>query len=347
MKVLILAGGSGTRFWPASRRLRPKQLLPLKDGISFFRRTVDRLLPMLEPEDIWVCTGDAIADEVRRQAPEIPAEQVLREPAGRNTAPAIAWTLSSVAIRDREEILVSLHSDHWIDDEDAFRSTLRDAVDHAAATNDMMALGVKPSRAETGYGYMECGEEIDPERGVHEVLRFVEKPDAATAQQLVDSGRFVWNSGIFVFRIATLLDHLRRLEPRLMAGLHEIEERPQDLVRIYGELPAAAIDTAVMERLESMSTVTLDGWSDIGSWSSLSEILEQLDDGNAVFGRAVTIDASDNVLYSESGTIAVLGVEGLAVVQTDDAVLVVPKERSQEVRRLVERLLSDGRDDLL
>ena len=293
-----------------------------------------------------MCTGDAIAEEIRNQASEIPFEQILCEPIGRNTAPAIGWTLNSIPAAERGEILVSLHSDHWISDEDSFRNVLSRAVDHAADTDEVLALGVRPGWAETGYGYMEHGEEIDSGRQVRRVLRFLEKPDAETAQRFVESGRFVWNSGIFVFRISTLLDHLHRFEPELMSGLGRIADEPAGLGRIYPELPSVPIDTAVMERLESMATVTLEEWSDIGSWSSLVEILA-LKDGNSVFGDAVTIDAADNVLYSEKGTIAVLGVSGLAVVKTGDAVLVIPKERSQEVRRIVDQLKCTGRDDLL
>ena len=348
MKALILAGGSGTRFWPASRRRRPKQLLPLKDGLSFLRRTVDRLLPLLEPRDIWICTGRLLADEVQRQLPEILPAQILREPIGRNTAPAIAWSLCSIPSADHDEVLVSLHSDHWIGDEDGFRRSLEQAVASVSAGDQVMALGVKPRWAETGYGYMELGPLLDPERGVYEVSSFVEKPNAETAEKLFSSGRQVWNSGIFVFRIATLLQHFRRLQPELMSSLGAIAREPGNLDRLYAELPSVPIDTAVMERLESLSTLVLDcGWTDVGSWDALAAILETGANGNATFGRAVALDSTDNLLYSESGTIAVLGVEGLTVVQAGDVVLVIPKERAQEVRRILAELQRRGLDELL
>ena len=316
-------------------------------GVSFLRRTVDRLLPILEPSDIWICTGALLVEEVAEQIPEVPRRQVLSEPVGRNTAPAIAWTLCSIAPADRDQVLVSLHSDHWIEDENAFRASLLQAVAHASDNDAVMALGVKPRWAETGYGYLQLGEEIDSANRVHRVSRFLEKPDAETAKHFFTSGDFVWNSGIFVFPIATLLSRLRELEPQLMAGLESISEAPAEIDRLYADLPSAAIDTAVMEKLDTLSTLVLDcGWSDVGSWDALAEILDSRD-GNTVHGDAITIDASGNVLYSDSGTIAVLGVDDLTVVKTGDAVLVVPKSRSQEVRRIVEEIEHRRRDDLL
>ncbi len=346
MKALILAGGSGTRFWPASRRRRPKQLLPLKGGVSFLRRTVNRLLPILEPSDIWICTGAVLAEEVMEQVPEVPRHQVLSEPVGRNTAPAIAWTLCSIAPADRDQVLVSLHSDHWIEDEDAFRASLLQAVEHASSNDAVLALGVKPRWAETGYGYMQLGEEIDAVNHVHRVSCFREKPDAETAEHFLASGDFVWNSGIFVFPIDTLLSRLRELTPRLMAGIEEISEAPSEIDRLYPELPSAAIDTAVMEKLDRLSTLVLDcGWSDVGSWEALAEILD-CQDGNAVYGNAIALEASGNLLYSDGATIAVLGVDNLAVVVAGDAVLVMPKSRSQEVRRIVEEIQRRNLEDL-
>ena len=302
---------------------------------------------MVEASDIWICTGAHLAEEVAAQVPEIPAAQILGEPVGRDTAAAVAWTLLSLPASLRGEVLVSLHSDHWIEDEDAFRHSLRTAVENCAAHDEVMALGVLPRWPETGYGYMELGEVSDPERGVYAVADFVEKPDAETAQRYVDSGNYVWNSGIFVFPIDTLLSRLRELEPRLMAGIEEISEAPSEIDRLYPELPSAAIDTAVMEKLDRLSTLVLDcGWSDVGSWEALAEILD-CQDGNAVYGNAIALEASGNVLYSDGATIAVLGVDNLAVVVAGDAVLVMPKSRSQEVRRIVEEIQRRNLEDLL
>jgi mannose-1-phosphate guanylyltransferase len=354
LQALLLAGGSGTRFWPASRRRRPKQLLPLVGDRSLVRLTLDRLLPVLDPGDVWVCTARELGEQVRRELPEVPERQILLEPVGRNTAPAIAWSLASMPPAARRDVVVSLHSDHWIEDEVGFRSTLLAAA--AAAEGDrVVALGVVPRWAETGYGYLETTAAFGgPDRGgggradALRVLRFREKPDAATAEAFVAGGRHLWNAGIFAFRGDVLLDHLRRLEPVLTAAVAAAVADPARLDAIYERLASAPIDTAVMERLDELYTVVLDcGWSDLGSWAALAETLATADSPNAARGATVTIDASDNLLWSEEGLIAVLGVEGLAVVRSGNAVLVVPKARSQEVRRLVEELRRRGLDDLL
>ena len=351
MQALILAGGSGTRFWPASRRRRPKQLLPLLGDRTLLRLTLDRLLPVVPATDVWVCTARELGEQVRRELPEVPIEQILLEPVGRNTAPAIAWSLASMPAPRRRDVVVSLHSDHWIEDEDSFRATLRAAVAAAAARDTVIALGVRPRWAETGYGYLEIDGEVaagSTAGDLHRVLRFVEKPDASTAASFVAGGRHLWNAGIFVFPGTTLLEHLRRLEPAIADGVEAAASDPERLDVLYPELEAMPIDTAVMERLEHLDTAVLDcGWSDLGSWEALAEILAAGQEGNQSRGRTVAVDARDNLLWSEDGLVAVLGVEGLAVVQSGNAVLVVPKERSQEVRRIVEELRRRGLDDLL
>lgn len=351
MQALILAGGSGTRFWPASRRRRPKQLLPLLGDRTLLRLTLDRLLPVISPADVWVCTARELGEQVRRELPEVPIDQILLEPVGRNTAPAIAWSLASMPASRRDDVVVSLHSDHWIEDEDSFRTTLATAVAAAAARDTVIALGVRPRWAETGYGYLEIDGEVaagSTDGGLHRVLRFLEKPDALTAASFVAGGRHLWNAGIFVFPGATLLEHLRRLEPAIADGVEAAAGAPERLDVIYPTLQAMPIDTAVMERLEQLDTAVLDcGWSDLGSWEALAEILAAGPDGNQSRGRTMALDARDNLLWAEDGLVAVLGVEGLAVIQSGNAVLVVPKERSQEVRRIVEELRRRGSDDLL
>ncbi len=348
MQALILAGGSGTRFWPLSRKQRPKQLLPLEGERSLLQATVDRLAPLVTPASVWVCTTETLAAAVREQLPEVPAEQILAEPEGRNTAPAIGWSIGCMPEQLRRGVVAVLPADHRFGDAAAFRATLARAAGAVERDDRVMTLGVTPRWAETGYGYLELGGELDPERGVRRVVRFTEKPDLDTARRYHEGGGHLWNAGIFVFRGAALLEHLAVFEPEIGRGLAEIAASPERTAEIYPHLPSISIDYAVMERLETLATLPLDcGWSDLGSWEALAEVLPADGDGNHRRGDAIAIDARNNLLYAEEGTVAVLGVEGLAVVRTGDAVVVLPRERSQEVRRIVEELRRGERDDRL
>lgn len=347
MQALILAGGSGTRFWPLSRKSNPKQLLALEGERSLLRDTLGRLRPLVEPRDVWVCTTEALAGRVREELPEVPPEQVLAEPEGRNTAPAIGWSIRSMPEEARRGVVAVLPADHRVGDPAAFRETLERAGRVVEGEDRVMTLGVVPRWAETGYGYLELEPEPGPE-GVRRVRRFVEKPTAENAARFVAAGNYLWNAGIFVFRGATLLSILERLQPELSRGLEEIAAAPERVGDLYRLLPADSIDYAVMEKLEDISTLPLDcGWSDLGSWEALDEVLPPDGDGNKGRGDRLAVDSRGNLLFSDAGLIAVVGVEDLVVVRTGDAVLVCPKSRSQEVKKLVNELAARGREGLL
>ncbi len=350
MRALILAGGSGTRFWPLSRKSRPKQLLALEGERTLLRDTLERLAPVIGPEGVWVCTTEALAGAVRRELPEVPPDQILAEPEGRNTAPAIAWSVRSMPEAARREVVAVLPADHRMGDPAAFRDALARAAAVVEREDRVMTLGVVPRWAETGYGYLEL-EPLEPDPGpgdVRLVRRFVEKPSEENARRFLESGNYLWNAGIFLFRGTALLDLVAAHQPELSGGLEAIAAAPERLRELYARLPADSIDYAIMEKLAGIATLPLDcGWSDLGSWEALDEILPADSQGNTGRGDTLAVEAQGNLLFAGQGTIAVLGVEGLVVVRTGDAVLVMPKSRSQEVRKLVAELAARGRGDLL
>jgi mannose-1-phosphate guanylyltransferase len=285
---------------------------------------------------------------VAEQLPGVPAEQILAEPEGRDTAPAIGWALKRMGESLEDPVVAVLPADHRFGEPEAFRRTLALAAEAAREEDRIMTLGVEPRWAETGYGYLEVGEVLDEGRGVRRVTRFEEKPDAATAERYLAGGCHLWNAGIFVFRAGTLLRELYRLAPGIGAGLEAIARDAGRTDELYAELPKKSIDYAVMEHLEDLGTLPLDcGWSDLGSWEALAEILPEDTEGNRTRGDVLALDARNNLLYAEEGTIAVLGVEGVAVVRTGDAVLVIPRDRTQEVKRIVDELKNQRRTDRL
>ena len=348
VKALVLAGGSGTRFWPVSRRQRPKQLLSLEGGPSLLQATVERLEPLVDPSSVWVCTTEALSRQVQEQLPLVPENQILAEPAGRNTAPAIGWSLRSMPMDERDEVVVVLPADHRIEDHDAFRRTLETAERITREGDRVMTLGVQPVRPDTGYGYLELGRRLEPESGLRQVLRYKEKPDQATAERFVASGDYLWNAGIFLFRAGRLLELLEVHQPEIARGLEAIERRPEQIGDLYPNLPPISIDFGVMEHLDDVVTLPLDcGWSDLGSWDALAEILPRDANGNVTKGEVISVDCQDNLLYAEEGIVAALGIEGLVVVKTRDSVLVVPKDRTQEIRDIVAALEDRGLTPLL
>jgi mannose-1-phosphate guanylyltransferase len=307
---------------------------------------------LVRAHDVWVCATRHLADGVRAELPELEPGRVLAEAEGRNTAPAIAWSLARLPSAAREQPLAVLPSDHWVADAESFRRALAFAAGEVARRDVVLTLGVAPHRPETGYGYLELSREPGPELESIPLARFVEKPDAERARRFVESGRYLWNAGIFVFRPQRLLELLARHQPAITARLDELvaaSDDPEREAEIYRELPAVSIDSGLMEKLEVIETIPLRcGWSDLGSWQSLAEEIEAGDEnGNRIRGEGVAIDARDNLLFAEKGMIAVVGVCGLAVVSTGDAVLVVPRERAQDVRLVVEELRRRGRRDLL
>jgi len=354
--ALILAGGIGTRLWPHSRVSRPKQLLSLISDRSMLQETVARLEGLVSPERTVVMTNAGYAEAVREQLPRIPAENVIAEPAVRGTASAIGYAAMWIARRDPEAVMFSLHADHHIQDAEAFRQALR-ASAQVALDNWLVTLGIAPRYPETGYGYIERGEALGEFDGhtAYQVVQFTEKPDEETAARFVESGRYYWNSGLFTWRVAAILEALKRYMPDTYARLSQIaaaigtpDERAV-MERVWPTLENQTIDYGVMERADRVAVVPANfSWSDVGSWEALFQILGAGNgETNVVVGDHIGLDTRGSLIYGHGRLIATVGVENLVIVDAGDVVLVCARERAQDVKAIVEMLERQGRTDAL
>ena len=356
--AVILAGGSGTRFWPASRRLRPKQLLPLagREGESLIAATVRRLDPIVPPERVWVATGPRIAEATATALPRVPRSQILVEPVARNTAAPIGWAAAMIARKDPDAIVAVLPADHFIGDEPKFRAVLGTALG-AAEGGWLTTVGIVPTRPETGYGYIEVGDAVA--EGVESVVRFVEKPDRARAAEFLAGGKHLWNAGMFFFRARVMREAIAKHLPELGAGLDRLDvaaaagNEAAVLAELFPTFPSISIDHGVMEKASKLAVVPGSfGWNDIGSWEVTWELAKHDAEGNAVPEGTVAVDARGNLVkdLTSGGSgrrFALVGVENLVIVETDDAVLVIPRERAQDVRAVVEALQARGETERL
>jgi mannose-1-phosphate guanylyltransferase len=350
--VLIIAGGRGTRFWPRSRRAMPKQCISLDGPLTLIQQTVQRVLPMVPPERILVVTSADMALALFEQLPELPDGNILVEPVGMNTAPAVGWGAMEIAKRARGQnpVMCVLPSDHLIADEEELRGTLLAAAKAARATNALVTIGLEPTAPETGYGYLHCGEEQGRwgDRAFARVERFVEKPDAETARRYIVDGHFLWNAGMFVFTVDAIRDNFRQYLPNTWAQLERLRHSPSRLEELYPLLDAISIDYGIMERASHVLTVRVElGWSDVGSWTALKDHLPAIEGGVGVAKHSVALNARDNIVHAPGKLVALMGVEGLVVVDTGDVLLVCRAEDAQGVRELAGRVAEQGLDDYL
>ena len=353
--AVILAGGSGTRLWPRSRQSRPKQFLDITGERTMLQEAVDRIEPLIPQERILVVTNREYVPIVREQLPGLPAANAVGELAARGTAPAIG--LAAVIIRrlDPEAVMVVLTADHLIRRQEEFRAAIRAAA-QVAQKGWLVTLGIEAAAPETGYGYIERGEPLGQVDGLtfYRAARFTEKPDRETAERFVAAGRYSWNSGMFVWRVDAILEEMRRLMPATHGQLEEIAahlgapRQEATLARVWPRIARETIDYGVMERARKVAVIPIDiGWNDIGSWSTLLDLLPADAGGNVLAGEVVAVDTQRSLIYSSGRLVAAIGLKDMIVVDAGDAILVCPRHRAQEVRRVVERLKEEGKTRFL
>lgn len=355
--VIILAGGTGTRLWPRSRKQMPKQLLDIVAKNTMLQATFVRVRPLVSPERIFIVTNDTYAPVVREQLPQLPVDNIISEPWGHNTAPCIGLAACYLRHLDPEGIMISVHADHLIDDEEKYRRGLLAAME-AAGEGYLTTLGAQPSSPRPGLGYIHRGRLLKRAHGceIYEIAEFIEKPGEERAEQFLATGEYYWNIGSFVWQLPMILREFEKLMPHLYDQLMIIDaaigtsEERSVLERVWQEVADEAIDTGIMECAKRVAVVPVDiGWSDIGSWATLADILPADSENNVVVGgEHIGLDTTGTLLYGTSHRlIATVGLKDMIVVDTDDVVLVCPKDRAQDVKDLVAKLRISNKSEYL
>ncbi|MBM3263511.1 MAG: mannose-1-phosphate guanylyltransferase [candidate division Zixibacteria bacterium] len=350
--VVIMAGGRGTRFWPRSRASSPKQFLDIVGTDTMIRLTCDRIGVLVPPEAVYVVTNADYREKVATQLPELPAKNILTEPAVRSTAPCIGLAALHIRRDHPDAVMVVLPADHHIPDRAVFLQSLSTAIETARRTHALVTIGIEPSYPETGYGYIEVGETTG--EGIHRVSGFREKPDRDTAARFVASGRHLWNTGMFIWPASIILENMARHAPEIYRGLEAFAPhigQPDEwtqLERIYSVFPSRSIDHAVMEHARDVYVIRgRFGWSDVGSWSAVEPFWDKDENGNALRGKAISIDSRQTISASDGRLIALVGVENLIVIDTPDAVLICRKDRDQDIKKIIEALEQRGMTEYL
>ena len=356
MKItaLIMAGGRGERFWPKSRKNMPKQFLSLTDdGKTMIQLTVERIASVVDMEDIYIATNKDYKELVRSQLPGIPEENILCEPVGRNTAPCIGLGAVHMAKKYDDAIMLVLPSDHLIKFNKMFLSVLKDSCDVAEKDRNLVTIGITPTYAETGYGYIKFDSHVMEGRA-YKVDRFVEKPSLEVAKEYLETEEYLWNSGMFVWKLSSILYNLERFMPETFAGLKRIQasigtpEEEDVLRKEFAQFQSQSIDYGIMEKAENIYTVPgTFGWDDVGSWLAVERIRKSNEMGNVVSGNIITVGTHNCIIQGEKKLIATVGLEDLVIVDTEDATLICAKDSTADIKKVLENLKICNRDEYI
>lgn len=342
--AVIMAGGIGSRFWPRSKKKTPKQLLNIFGNHTMIQETVERLHGILPAENIFIITNKVQRDEIIRQLPNVPEGNIIEEPFGRNTAPCIGLASVIVKAKCADAVTLILPADHIIKDIEDYHKTLKEAADFAYKSKGLVTIGIKPTRPETGYGYIQM-EEKEIANNVHKVYTFAEKPNYATAVRFLESGDFYWNSGMFIWHVDAILNEIEKYMPDLNEGLNELIpaiDTPDfytTLASVYGKLRNISIDYGIMEKSQNVYLIKGEfSWSDVGSWEEVYQLSEKDENGNSLVGNIFTDMTVDSYVFSPDKFTSVIGVDNLIIINTDNALLVCRRDKSQDVKKIVDHL---------
>jgi mannose-1-phosphate guanylyltransferase len=353
--AVVMAGGSGTRFWPLSRRKHPKQLLELFGHGTLLEQTVERLRPIIPPERIYIYTSELVLREVRRRLPQIPRAQIVAEPASRNTAPTLGVAAHEICRRDPQGLMVVLPADHIIAKPTEFLRVLRAGAETAEKQQSSVVIGLKPTRPDTGFGYVRVGAREGRVAGqeIYQVEKFTEKPPLAVARKYVASGRYLWNGGMFIWRASTLLENFAKHQPKMADQLARLAaaggvRSAKNFRRLFPQFEKISIDFAIMERISDIRAVSADiGWNDVGSWAVVYDLTAKDREANVRPERSLCLDSCGNMIVAKKKFVVTVGVQDLVIVETDDALLICARDHSQDVGKAVQELEKAGLAKLL
>jgi len=350
--ILIMAGGAGTRFWPVSRKENPKQFLKLTDqNMSMLQCTVNRVKEMVEIDQVFIATNNLYVDKILEQLPELPEENIIVEPCKRNTAPCIGLASLYIERKYPESTMIVLPSDHVVENTETFKEIINSAASYAYKGENIVTLGIKPNKPETGYGYIHFGKKVQKveNNNIFRVKKFTEKPSLEKATRFFEDGNYYWNSGMFVWKTETILNKLKEHLPEIYKNLKEISKsigKPEENEVIdenFSCMNNISIDYGVLEKENDIYVIPADfGWNDVGSWTALSEINEKDENDNIINADHVGIDTNDSIIYSEDKLVTSIGIDNLIIVNTEDAILVCNKDNAQDVKKLRKLLKEKG-----